>query len=224
MKHLTLFFAFFLLPFTLFSTDCIPDCDTETDWTLEVRGAYYYVPNKAVEKVYTSDWLDYQVEVAKRVHPFVEVWGGFNMASKHGHASRVYGSYDYRFKDSTRVYVLPFSLGLKLIYPLFPFVDVYAGAGACYSFLKIKNFCKEHYSSMGISRSPFRKAIYKNDVGGVFKVGFQVALSETTFLDFFTDYYAQRFKLSEKSDPRYVFKRHIDCSGFKFGAGFGVYF
>ena len=224
MKIFTLLFTFFLLPLSLLATDCIPDCEVETDWTLEVRGAYYYLPNKTLKGVYTSDWIDYQVEAAKRVHPFIEVWGSVDWAQKHGHTRREYGSYNHAFKDSTKIFVLPVSLGLKVIYPLFPYVDVYVGGGICYSFLKIKNFCKEHYSDWGLSHSPFKKAIYKNQFGGVFKTGFQVAMSDSTFLDFFVDYYAQRFDLSHKADPRDVFKKHIDCSGFKFGAGFGVYF
>lgn len=222
MKALAILCTFLFFPFGIWATDCIPDCEAATDWTLEVRGAYYYVPNKSVERVYTSDWIDYEVEAAKRIHPFVEVWGGVNWASKHGHTKRDY--YGITFKDSTKIFVLPVSLGLKLIYPLFPYVDIYAGFGICYSFLKIKNFCKERYSYWSFSHSPFKKGIYKNEVGGVFKAGFQVAMSDSTFLDFFVDYYAQRFHLSHKTDLRDVFKRHVDCSGFKFGAGFGVYF
>lgn len=224
MRICALLIAVLFLPVGLFATDCIPNCDCETDWTLEVRGAYYYVPSKPLKHVYTSDWIDYQVETAKRVHNFVEVWGGVSWASKQGHTSRTYGYYSDLFRDQTKIFVLPVSLGLKLIYPILPCVDVYVGGGVCYSFLKIKNFCKEHYSYLGLSHSPFRKAIYKNEVGGIFKIGFQFAMSDSTFLDFFADYYTQRFHLSHKTDRRDVFSRNVDCSGFKFGAGFGVYF
>lgn len=224
MKNFTLFFTLLFLPFGLFSTDCIPDCECKTDWTLEVRGAYYQPDSKSFRKVYTNHLLDYQVEAAKRVYDFFEIWGGMSWASKHGHTRRAYGYFDHRFKDSTKIFVLPVSLGLKFIYPILPFIDIYVGAGVCYSFLKIKNFCKEHYSDWGLSHSPFKKGIYKNDVGGLFKAGFQFAMSDSTFLDFFVDYYLQRFHLSHKHDRRDVFKHSIDCSGFKTGVGFGVYF
>ena len=49
-------------------------------------------------------------------------------------------------------------------------------------------------------------------------------MSDSTFLDFFADYYAQRFHMSNKRDRRDIFHHAIDCSGFKFGLGFGVYF
>ena len=216
--------SLFLFSFSIRATDCIPECEFNTDWTMEVRGAYYYLPNKSVKKIYTDQWLDYQVEVAKRVHNFVEVWGGVSWASKHGHMHERAGYYHYRFKNSTSMSVIPVSLGLKAIYPILPFVDVYAGIGGCYSFLRIKNFCKENYAYHGLSESPFKKAIYKNAFGGIFKIGLQYAMSSSTYLDFFGDYYTQYFHLSHKRDRRDVFNHSVDCSGFKVGLGFGVYF
>lgn len=226
MKHIMLFFTLIFLPLRLLATECIPDCQMETDWTLEVRGAYYDLSSKAIEKIYTNSWLDYQVEGAKRVHRLWEVWGGICWASKHGHTRRTYGSCDYKFKDSTKMFILPVSLGLKFIYPILPFIDIYAGVGVCYSFLKIKNFCKEEYSYWGLHRSPFKKNIYKSRLGGVFKLGFQYALSDSTFFDVFADYYLQHFHFSHKKGKsnRNIFNHDLDCSGFKFGAGFGVYF
>lgn len=212
------------LPLSLMATDCIPDCDCATDWTMEVRGAYYYLPNKDVKKVYTDQWLDYQVEIAKRVTHFMEIWGGVSWATKHGHTHRKCGYYREVFKDSTRIFVLPISLGLKAIYSICPFVDVYAGAGACYSFLRIKNKCKDDYYYRGFAHSPFKKEIDKSDFGGVFKLGVHYAMSTSTYLDLFADYYTQKFDLSKKSRSCDVFRHDIDCSGFKIGLGFGVYF
>lgn len=226
MNNFILFLTLLFLPFRLLSTDCIPDCETETDWTLEVRLAYYNLSSSVIKKIYTDDWLDYQVETAKRIHPFLEVWGGVCWASKHGHTRRTYGSIDHKFRNRTRMSILPISLGLKFIYAIFPCVDAYAGVGICYSFLKVKNRCKDHYSDWGLSHSPFTRSIYKNGLGAVFKIGFHYAMSQTTFLDFFTDYYAQGFHFSDKkrkSNPN-IFRRHLDVSGFKFGGGFGVYF
>lgn len=212
-----------MIPMAIFATECIPDCEKDTDWTLEVRAAYYDLSSKKIKKIYSDNWIDYQVETAKRITPFWEIWGGVSWARKHGHTRGGYGSYDYRFRDETQMFILPISAGLKCLYPIFPFVDIYAGVGVSYTFLKIKNFCKDDYSSWGLSRSPFRKAIYKNEWGGVFKLGFQYAMSDSTFLDFFADYFLQRFRFSHK-DPRDIFKHDLVCDGFKFGVGFGVYF
>lgn len=220
----SILFVLLFLPLTLFATYCIPNCNCRTDWTLELRGAYYHIPSKTVKNIYSSHWIDYQVEAAKRVHPFIEVWGGVCWAYKQGNTTRIYGSYKDEFKDRTRMYILPISLGLKGIYSILPCVDIYAGAGVCYSFLKIKNFCKERYSEFGLSHSPFKKAIYRNQFGGVFKIGVQFAMSTSTFLDIFVDYNIQSFHMTHKRDLRDIFKHDANCSGFKVGAGFGVYF
>lgn len=226
MKHLIYFLASVFLSTSLLATDCIPDCESETDWTLEVRGAYYQPSSKQLRKVYSSSLLDYQVTVAKRVHPFCEIWGELDWTVKRGHGHKHYDYDYYGFRDRTRISIMPLSLGLKVIYPIFPFVDIYAGAGASYSFLRIKNTCREDYYYWGFSHSPFKKEIYKYAFGGLFKVGFQVALSDSTFLDFFADYTLQRFHFSKHEDysGRSLFRHELDCSGFKLGAGFGVYF
>ena len=225
MKHLALFFVLIFLPFGLQSTDCIPYCECDTDWTLEVRGAYYQPASKHLRQVYSQHLLDYQVTVAKRVHDFCEIWAEVDWAIKQGSGHKHYDYDYYGFKDKTRLSLLPVSLGLKLIYPILPFVDVYVGGGLSYSFLRIKNHCKEDYSYWEFHHAPFKKVIYKNSLGGVLKIGFQVAMSDSTFLDFFADYYFQKFHFSHVNESRgSFFKHHLDCSGFKFGAGFGVYF
>jgi outer membrane protein len=226
MKNIFWFLVLLFMPFGLTATDCIPDCECETDWTLEVRGAYYHPTSTPLRKVYTSHWLDYQVEAAKRVHPYCEIWGGVSWASKEGRTTRACGYDEFQFKDKTKIFVLPLSAGLKFIYPILPCIDVYVGGGICYSFLRIKNRCQEHYSYFEFCRSPFKKAIFKNEVGGVIKLGVQYAMSDSTFLDFFADYLIQRFHFSHHvhESGRRIFKHHLDCSGFKFGIGLGVYF
>jgi Outer membrane protein beta-barrel domain len=220
-KHI--FLCLFLLPFHLFSTYCIPDCDIPTDYTLQVRFGSYDVCSRNLRKIYSNGWFDYQVEAGKRVLPNWEMWANVSWACKHGHVYSSYGSVDYDFRNNTRMYVLPVALGVKYVYSLLPFVDVYAGAGVCYSFLKIKNFCKQKYSYWDLSESPFKKSLRTSDWGGVIKVGAQYALSTYTFIDIYVDYYMQRFTLSH-NDPRNVLGSDIDVSGFKYGVGIGVYF
>ena len=226
MSHFIRLFTFLILPFYSLATLCIPDCECETDWTLQVRGAYYYIPSRPIEKIYTHHWLDYQVEAAKRIHPFVEAWIGLDWAGKRGHA--YYSVERCTIKNKTRMFILPVNFGFKAIYPIFPYVDLYAGAGLCYSFLKIKNTCKHNQKSYECTchGSPVTKGIYKNEWGAVFKVGFQYAMSDSTFLDFFTDYYAQTFRFPDKKRQaeRAIFRHSLNCSGFKYGIGFGVYF
>ncbi len=218
-----------LLPLRLLATDCI-SCECETDWTLEVRGAYYQPSSKRFSRVFTKHLLDYQVEAAKRIFPFGEIWAGVSWASKRAHTQygSEYDSYGFgEFRNRPKIFILPVSLGGKFIYPIMPRVDVYAGAGVCYSFLKIKNHFK-HYDSYaeGSFHHSFKKVIYKQNWGAIFKLGFQIAMSESTFLDFFADYYSQFFHISHHKEgiAHSLDKHELDCSGFKLGLALGVYF
>jgi opacity protein-like surface antigen len=225
MKQVAILLALLILPLGLWGFICIPECEREPNWTLEVRGAYYQPSSKKTRSVYSSSLLDYQVTLAKRVLDFLEVWGEFDWAVKKGHG-HPYFSYDENCRSDTKLSLTPISLGLKLIYPIFCRVDVYAGAGVSYSFLHIRNRSHVSYSCLGFCSDPLKKDMHKNGWGGLFKVGFQVALSEKAFLDFFADYYLQTFHFSRRNydEGRSLFKHGIDCSGFKLGAGFGVYF
>lgn len=220
MRFLSLFLLL-ILPLGISAATCESE-DLQAGWTLEVRTAYYRPSAKQVRKIYSSGWLDYQVETSKRLFEFFDVWGGVSWANKQGRLR----SYDEEFRNRTQLSIVPISLGVKGIYPLFGSIECYVGAGICYSFLHVRNRCRDSYSVYGLSCSPFKKDIRKSDLGAVVQAGFHYTLCETVFLDFFADYYSQQFRFpSEESRAhRYVFKHHLNCSGFKLGAGIGVYF
>lgn len=214
------FLLFLIFPLGMSATCAL--LDDEPGWTLEVRVAYYQPSAKKVRKVYSSGWLDYQVLTSKRFSNFFEVWGGVSWANKHGHTR----SYDEDWRDHTRLSIVPLSLGVRGIYPLFCSIEFYVGAGVCYSFLHVRNHCRDDYSFYGVSRSPFKRDIHRSDFGAIVQTGFHYTLCEDVFLDFFADYFSQQFDFPSKDSRahRYVFKNHLNCSGFKLGAGLGVYF
>ena len=216
-----LFFLSLCLPFSLPALFCVTDCDT--DWKLEVRAAYYQPHSKQIGKIYSRSWLDYEVEASRRVGCFCEIWGGVYWANKHGRAdhSRLSG-----FKQPTNIHVLPLSMGAKFVYPLFPCAEVYFGAGPCYSFLRVHNHSHAHRSHWLLKDRPCKKNLYDYAWGGLFKTGIQIALCRTMFLDIFADYITQRFKVPSSEEAKRLGLIHgdIDCSGFKFGAGLGIYF
>lgn len=219
MKLIT-FLLLLLLPTTLPALYCVTDC--ETDWKLDVRVAYYQMTSKKISQIYSRNWVDYQIEASWRVRNFCELWTGVYWANRRGEGQQ----FSYGFKDSTKMYILPLCIGAKFIYPIFPCAEAYVGAGFCYSFLRINNHCKEHYYHWGLSSSPFKTDICKSNYGGIAKVGLQIALCKNMFIDIFADYISQRFRLShrERKHNDALFHGNIDCSGFKFGGGLGVYF
>ncbi|WP_068471319.1 hypothetical protein [Candidatus Protochlamydia phocaeensis] len=213
------FLILLLLPFGLFASD----------WKLEIRGAYFHPSNKKAREAYSNAWIDYQVEASTKVTDYIEAWAGVNWMCKRGHLDDYYAG----FKHHSKMYVLPLSIGFKAIYPLTCAMDVYLGAGACYSFLKIKN--DRDYSSSYDSffdnsffddSFSFKKVIRRNGVGGVIKAGFQYTISKEAFLDFFVDYFSQRFYFShsDTQTTNNLANRHFNASGFKIGGGLGVYF
>lgn len=201
------FFLIFLLPLSLFASD----------WTMEVRAAYFSPSSKEVRHIYSKGWVDFQVESSRKLNDYVEVWAGVNWMNKHGHVEDYYAG----LKEKTKLSVLPISLGLKFVYPLFRCLDVYAGIGGAYSFLKLKSDGDySGYDSSLVSTS-FKKHMRKSGWGGVAKLGLRWTLGPTTFIDLFADYFEQRFHVSKGN---HLFHRHLNCSGFKLGGGFGVYF
>lgn len=221
--------------------DCIP-LECEKTWTLDVRVAYYSPRSKAIKNIYSDSWVDFQVEASKRIFDYTEFWFGVSWAGKqHGRKE----PFRYGFEDNTKMFILPLNAGIKFIYPVFSCTELYVGAGVCYSFLEIRNRLKDDRYSSYSSYSPYssyssyssysdsssssgirHKYIHKTGWGGLFKLGARYTMSDTTFLDVFVDYYLQRFKLSRNNyDPvKRAFGGHVDVSGFKIGAGLGVFF
>lgn len=222
-----------LLCFSLFfastaSASYIPDwipccCDVEKTWALEVRCSCYVPQSKQLKKIYSDEWFYYEVEASKRVTDHFEVWTSIGWTGKQdGKTVRAYAG----FKDKTKISIVPVSLGIKMIFALHPCLDFYVGGGGCYSFLNIQNHSKTDYSCYGFSSSPFKRFVHDYRFGGVGKVGITYSMSSTTFLDIFVDYYAQRFNFGRHHGwgDENIFEKSICCDGFKFGAGFGVYF
>ena len=215
MRTSSLFWLLFLLPVALLTAESAPDRECEANWTLQINGAYYQPLAKSFTKVYSRHLLDYQVEASKRIRPYCELWTGVQWASKRGHGHRTFHDVSYTLEHRSQVFITPLYLGAKWVYPILPIIDLYAGASACYSFLRIKNVSEQHDSYASFYHKPLKKSTRKEGWGALFILGLRVSTSASTFLNFFIEYYAQRFELSH---------HHLDCSGLKGGLGLGVYF
>lgn len=67
------FLLFILLfPLTLFASD----------WTLELRGAYYKPVSKKLREAYSGGWIDYQLEAGYFIEDDIDIWVGVNWISK----------------------------------------------------------------------------------------------------------------------------------------------
>jgi len=212
-------FLLLLFPLSLFAREIEW---TDTDWTLEIRGAYFSPSSKKMRHLHSGGWTDYQVETSKRIHDFFDVWAAVNWLGR----VRSYRDHGYNdVKNQSKIYVLPLSVGFKFIYPILPCTEVYLGVGGCYSFLNIYNHCSD-YKRHELSRCPFKRHRHKTNYGAVIKLGIQYSLTNNLFIDVFADYLSQRFRFShhDQESGQQQFGDYFNVSGFKFGAGLGVYF
>ena len=199
-------------------------------WTLDFRVAYYAPQSKKLRKVYSGSWMDVEVELSRSISNNIDVWAGFSWAIQ-GHGKK--HCEFYGFKKQTSASILPLSLGLKWTYSILPCADIYFGAGVCYTFFTIHNRLKElgysyYEASWSNSFLPYKDHYYKGAWGGIVKFGMHYDLSRIVFVDFFADYFYQKFHFSRHRNSFYYFDRYlhgeINLSGIKTGIGLGVYF
>lgn len=191
------------------------------DWTLEIRAACYTPQSKETTEMYSHAWVDFQAFTAKKIACNWELWSQVSWTIKRGHSSKgVYG-----FKDHTRAWMVPISAGLRFIYPISCRVQTYLGAGVNYTFLRIDNRFEDLYGYSFYNSSPFKKHIYKNAFGGLFKAGIVIDTGDNTFIDLFVDYFLQNFRLGHHNFfQEEIIGKHFKANGIKCGAGFGVNF
>lgn len=217
-------------------------------WTLSVRLAHYSPTTQKAKKIYSDAWLDYEVEASKRFNRYMSGWVSVAWAGKrHGHHEPLRRG----FEDKTKMYVLPISLGASVMFPVLSCLDLYVGAGVSYSFLDIQNRLEEYkysyesyypydyyYGYYDYSYEYYRRervyegTLYKQSIqksawGSLFKTGLHYKLGSYMFIDVFADYYYQYFKFKNHhhhSKYEIFFKDYLNCSGYKIGAGLGVYF
>ena len=88
MKKLILFLLMFF-PLMAFTQEC-DDCDVPAlskewaRWTMDLRIAYYHPTSSKANDILSNDWLDYEFEIARRFHRYLEIWGGVDWAFRKG--------------------------------------------------------------------------------------------------------------------------------------------
>lgn len=212
MKKTNLVFSIAAFVFMIgsLSANCLPDFCTNissfcTNVSVVGRVAYFYPVSKKVRDIYDNGWADYQVEISKEFYPCIQGWIGVSGFSKQGHS--------IGFGNRTRLQLIPLSFGLKYVYPLMCNLEGYAGLGACYSFLKIRdhsNYVIQHIS--------------KNDWGGIAQLGVNYYVYNCFFVNVFVDYYFQKFNFHHVDYSYYTERHNLNISAWKFGGGVGYRF
>ena len=211
-----LFLCMSLISFNLFGnfseeTSCF-SCPSQ-GWSTEFRVAYFIPKSKRVKKIYSKNLVDYQLELSKEIYPNYSVWLDVDYLTKKGHSQP--------FHDSTRICLVPIGLGLNYRFWCCNGWSAYAGAGANYTYLNIhdhSDYVKEHTS--------------KWDFGGTLKLGIKKVFCNGITLDFFCDYFLQKFHFSKHSkcsssehySSCYIEHTDLNANGLKVGIGIGYFF
>jgi len=167
-----------------------------------VKVSAFFPTSKKICRIYSSVMPYYELEINKNFCENWQFWLGGGYVSDRGKALGC--------KTKTSMWLVPLSTGLKYLYPLNQCLNLYAGAGACYSLFHTKD------SSRYVHKNNFQDTL-----GGIFKLGCFFNLTGQLFGDVSLEYLYQRFSFSHHSSRHYTLRHHVDMSGFKIGGGIG---
>ena len=171
----------------------------------------YFLPNSStLREIYGSSWLNSQVEIT---HPLtcwpipLSAFWSINYLSNCGES--------IDDQDGTKIRILPISGGLKFRHNLRDDeklrIDFYAGAGARYYFIHVKN-----------SSDFVKRTVNKDGLGWVAQGGLLFFLNCRVCIDLFADYSSKTFDFS--STAPLVTGHKVNVGGFSAGGGIGFQF
>jgi hypothetical protein len=169
-------------------------------YSLEARIGAFYPFSKRLRQNYADLFLSVDVEFATRLCDRWQVWTGVGYIAGNGRTNNLSG-------DRRRIYIVPISLGIKYLYPIWDCLDAYLGAAGTYNILSARD------------RSANPQTHRKNAFGATAKTGLTYQLGDSAYLDFFLDYLWAEFKFRNNSD-----QENVHLNGFRFGVGAGIEF
>lgn len=174
-------------------------------YEVEAKVSAFLPSSKIVRRIHSDAMPYYEVEIAKSFRNNWQVWLGSGYLSNNGHS--------IGYRNKTCFYLIPVTFGLKYFYSACPCTDLYAGAGACWSFLKDKDHSRFVH-----------KNISNDGPGGIFKLGCVYRVKEHIFIDIFAEYLYQRFSFHHHYEDHYTIRHKLNMSGLKIGGGAGFNF
>jgi len=198
------FCGFFLVFITLWIPKQI-EASSLSGLEVETKVSAFIPSSSVIRRIYSDVIPYYELEISKPFWNDWQVFLGVGYLSNEGHAIGC----DHK----TSLRLIPVTLGLKYVSRINSLIDLYAGAGACVSFLKNKD------------HSPFvHENISDQALGGIFKLGLIYRIKQHIFIDIFTEYLYQHFSFRHHYEDHYTIRHNLNMSGIKIGAGLGYNF
>lgn len=170
------------------------------DVSIEFRAAKFYPSSKMVRNSYTHHLNSYDILLSKMIARDWDLY--LSVGTMHTH-----GAFQ-NHKDKTWLNFHPFTLGVRRYFPVTTKIKFYAGLGATYARLRVKE--RDHHHE---------RRSKKWTPGAVVTGGVQYKLTQQLFLDFFVDYQHDKFHFSRGHDR--VKKHRFNMNGCRLGLGVG---
>lgn len=147
------------------------------DWTVELRGGYFYPTSQLLRKIYHRGGAEGELELSRNFcphcYPNWQIWGNVNYFARKGRSCGLH--------NKTRIHIVPISAGLKYVFIPHCRLRPYLGMGASYSFMHVRN-----------KTNDVKRHSNKQGFGFVVKAGIYYDLPYNFIIDLFFDYYYQR--------------------------------
>ena len=166
------------------------------EWEAKIRGGAFIPRSSLFRDIYGTVAGNFDGEIAGQFHKYLQAWLNINFALAHG--------YSLGFCNTTKLWIVNSSLGLKTPFDIKDWLRVYLGLGPTFGAIRIK----DESQFTGCTSST------KSSIGFVAKSGIDFFFCTRWFVDIFADYVYQ------KAD----FLKDVNASGLRIGAGIGITF
>jgi len=185
----------------LIASDTPPD--TNCLFSIDAKVGAYFLLNSTIRDLYGPVLPVFTLEGNVNVYKRLGVWLD---------GSYIFGNGTYSY-GSSHLNFIPISLGLKYVCSIMQSLDLYAGAGPCYSFLITRD------------RSPYvHEKNHSDNWGFVVKSGFIYHWTTHLQVEGFVDYMYQEFHFSGTGKDPFVYRTNAFLNGIEVGAGVGYNF
>lgn len=170
---------------------------------VEVRGGYFNFSNEKLRKIYKNGGLDLQLSGSFPICPYLDIYGSVEYAERSG--------YSLGAHERTRIQLLPISLGIKPVLPIWCGLDLYANVGPRYFFVNQKNYSQY-----------VDKRVHQDGLGGFVGAGILWDVFCGFTLDAFAEYSFRQLHFYPFKDN--VQGHTIEIGGYCVGLGLGYAF
>ncbi len=172
-------------------------------FSVDAKVGAYFLLNSTIRDLYGPVLPAFTLEGNADVYKGLTVW--LDGSYIFGNGGNSYGGSHLNF--------IPITLGLKYVYSIMQSMDVYAGAGAAYSFL----ITRDH--------SPYvHEKNHSNNWGFVAKSGFIYHCTQHLQVEGFANYMYQEFHFTGTEEDPLVYRTNAFLNGVEVGASVGYNF